>query len=688
MNEAQHLRLSGQQRHQQNDVAGALGCFRAALEIEPQHRETLRAAAACYLQLGRPQQALDIFRRVAADHPADGGASFDLGVALEACGDAAGARGAYEAALALSPQHFGARLNLCALLLALKDFTAAEIEGRRLVELHPNQPDAWCNLAQVLFANTCHAKADEALQRALAISPGHAQSLFARVAARAMLGDIDGALTLQMSLRQRGFTANELTAIPGAAEVWRLDRADLEDIHLTALFERFRQGDWTCHAPLRDGLAGLAVQVRAGPRAQVQPLQVFHAMALGLDHADYLTLVAQVSASVAAQTSPLPRPAKTEHKRLRIGYLSPAFRDHPGAYLFRSVLAAHNRDAVEVFGYTLCADDGSAVRRDIVAGCDHFIDLCSLDDVQAAARIRADGIDILVELEGYLDWARPRILAARPAPLQASYAGLLGIVEAPFIDYRIADRTTDGDFSNASFEHEKPVYLPGCFLPYGCPQAPWKLPARRAEHGLPDDAFVFCAFHNDYKLGPESFVVWMKILAAVPDAVLWLIANPDRHFDALVLHAEVAGIAAHRLVRAARVPNDQHLARLRLADLFLDTFACNAHTTALDALWMELPVLTRTGSTPAARLCSSALAELGLRDMAVPDTGRYIARAVELARSPEALDGVRQRLRAARAHAVLFDPARKAAQLETAYRQMWTCHLAGRPPAVLDIAET
>jgi len=687
MSEAQHLRLTGQQRHQQNDVAGALDCFRAALGIDPQHRETLRAVGACCMQLGRTQQALDIFRRVTADHPADGGAHFDLGVALEACGDAVGARGAYGAALALSPQHFGARLNLCALLLALKDYAAAEIEGRRLVELQPNQPDAWCNLAQALFATAQHAEADEALQRALVIAPQHAQALFARVAVRAMLGDIDGALALQESLRQRGFTAAELAAIPGAAEAWRFDRAGLEDIHLTALFERFRQGDWACHAPLRDGLAVLAAQVRAGTRARVQPSQVFHAMALGFDHADYLTLVAQVSASAAAQTSPLPGLAKTEHKRLRIGYLSPAFRDHPNAYLFRGVLAAHDRDAVEVFGYALCADDGSAVRRDIVAGCDHFIDLYPLDDAQAAARIRADGIDILVELQGYFDGTRSRIPAARPAPLQASYVGLLGIVEAPFIDYRIADRTTDGDFSKARFEHEKPVYLPGCFFPYGCPQAPWKLPARRAGHGLPDDAFVFCAFHNDYKLGPESFAAWMKILAAVPNAVLWLIANSDQHFDTLARHAEVAGVAAHRLVRALRVPNDQHLARLRLADLFLDTFAYNAHTTALDALWMELPVLTRTGNTPAARLCTSALAELGLHDMAVPDTGRYISRAVELARSPEALSEVRQRLRTARATTVLFDPARKTAQLETAYRQMWKRHLKGLPPESFHVAD-
>jgi len=685
VSEAQHLRLTGQQRHQQNDIAGALDCFRAALVIDPLHRETLRATAACYLQLGRSQPALDIFRGIAADHPADAGAHFDLAVALEACGAAAAARSAYEAALALDPQHFGARLNLCALLLALKDIAAAEAEGRRLAELHPDQPDAWCNLAQVLFAIASHAEADEALQRALAIFPGHAQALFARVVARSMLGDVEGALVLQGALRQRGFTSTELSAIPGAAEVWRYDRSDLEDICLTALFERFRQGDWACHASLCDGLTALAARVRAGTRTRMQPPQAFHAMAVGLDHTDYLTLVGQVSAFVATQTSSMPAAPRTERKRLRIGYLSPAFRHHPGAYLFRSVLAAHDRAAVEVFGYALNPDDGSAVRRDIVTGCDHFIDLCPLDDAQAAARICADGIDILVELEGYFDGARLHILAARPAALQVSYTGLLGIVEAPFIDYRFADRITDGGFASVVHAREQPAYLPGCFLPYGCPQTPWQIPSRRAEHGLPEGVFVFCALHNDYKLGPESFAAWMNILAAVPDSVLWLVANSERHFAALLRHAGAAGIAPHRLVRAPRAPNDEYLARLRLADLFLDTFAYNAHTTALDALWMELPVLTRTGRNPAARLCTSALAELGLHDMAVPDTASYIARAVELARSPDMLDGVRRRLHAARSDAVLFDPARKAAQLEAAYRQMWARHLDGLPSAMLDI---
>lgn len=686
MSEVQQLRLAGAQRHRQNDPAGALRCFRAALEIEPGHRETLRAAAACCMQLGRTREALDIFHRIATDHPADAGAHFDMAVALEGDRDGAGARRSYENALVLDQQHFGARLNLCALLLALKEHDAAETQGRRLVELHPGQPDAWCNFAQILFAIACHAEADEALQQALALFPGHAQSLFARVAARAMLGDIDGALALQGALRQRGFSPAELAAIPGAQEVWRYERTDLEDIHLTALFERFRQGDWSCHAPLRAGLAALAAQVRAGTRTRVQTPQVFHAMATGLDHTDYLTLVARVSADFAMQVSTISVAPEAGHRRLRIGYLSPAFCDHPGGYLFRGVPAAHDRAAVEVFGYALCPDDGSTVRRDIAAGCDHFIDLGTLDDTQAAARIRADGIDILIELEGYLDGTRPRILAARPATLQASFAGLLGMVEAPYIDYRLADRTTDGAYALAGFKHEQPAYLPGCFLPYGCPQTPWQLAPRRAGQGLPEDAFVFCAFHNDYKLGPESFAAWMKILAAVPDAVLWLLANSDRHFAALLGHAEAAGIAPHRLVRAPRLPNDEHLARLRLADLFLDAFACNAHTTALDALWMELPVLTRTGCNPASRVCSSALAELGLHDMVMPDSASYIACAVELARSPEMPEEVRRRLHTARADAVLFNPARKAAQLEAAYRQMWARHLDGLPPALLDIA--
>jgi protein O-GlcNAc transferase len=696
LTDPQERRLSGQQAFQAGQFAAALGCFQEALRIEPQHLETLRAAAITCLQIGRPtdgaayfRQALAVLESQAALPHERASARFDLAVACEAGADVGAAQALYESALACHPGHFPARLNLCALLLERHAFAAAERASRELTELHREQAEAWHNRAQALLALARHDDAAAAVDRTLKLAPQHLGARCAQALLLAMQGRIEEAADRLDAIRAEPDTAASLPGHPQAAQTLGFDREALEHAHRVALFERFRQGDWACFEQHRAASASLAAALRAGTRRRATAMEAFQAMALGLAHEDYLTLVEHASAMIAEGVTTLPRTAPATSvppgRRLRIAYLSPAFRVHATAYLFRQLFAAHDRRRFEVSAYSLSPGDGSALRAEIAAGCDRFTDLASLSDEEAARRIRADGIDILVDLEGLLEGTRPRILACRPAPLQVSWAGLLGILEASFVDYRMTDRSTNGESPAGSYRFEQPVFLPGSFFPYGCPEAPWNAEVSRRDAGLPEDRFVFCSFNNDYKIDPETLGAWMHILGAAPDAVLWLLASSDRQWESIRAFAKAHGVDPQRLFRARRLPNDDYLARLRLADLFLDSFQYNAHTTALDAIWMELPIVTRQGRTPAGRYCGSLLREVGLPDLVVSDADDYVRRAVRLATTPADLAEVRARLAAGRRNAATFSPRRKAAQIETAYGLMWSRHLSGLPPAPLEV---
>lgn len=657
----------------------------------------MRATAIALLQLGRPRDAAQLFREVlvASDPlPLEGtdraSALFDLAVAHEVDGKVGLARQAYEEALTCDPTHFPAGLNLCALLLGRLKFEDAVRASGALVQRHPAQPDAWNNHAQALLANAQYAAAEVAVDRALELQPKHLGGRCAKALVLAMAGQIDEALARLNSIRADPATAELLPLHPQAEKTLQFDREALEHAHRVALFERYRRGDWTCFELYRRGLASLADAIRAGSRSSVTPMEAFQAMVMGLAREDYLTLVGRAAELFAESVTPLPRPVlpldRKRARRIRIAYISPAFRAHPCGYLFRRLFAAHDRSAFEVFGYALGGDDGSAVRSEIVAGFDSFVDLGHFSDEEAAQRIRADGIDILVELEGFLDDTRPRVMAMRPAAVQVSYAGMMGTLEAPFIDYRFSDRMTEGAAPARGYSREQPVFLPGSFLPYGCPLAPWSAEVSRRAADLPEHVFVFCSFNAGFKFDPVTLASWMKILALAPGAVLWLLVPSDEQWGAITRLAEGSGIGRERLIRAGRLPNDDYLSRLRLADLFLDSYFCNAHTTALDALWMELPILTRSGDTPAARYCGSLLHELGLADLVASDEDCYVRTAVELAHNPAVLAGVRERLASSRQSAVTFDPGKKASQLEAAYRQMWMRYVAGHPPEAFDVA--
>jgi len=379
-----------------------------------------------------------------------------------------------------------------------------------------------------------------------------------------------------------------------------------------------------------------------------------------------------------AQPPPPPRGA-----RLRIGYVSADFRNHATTHLAAGLFERHDRTRFEVVGYSFGVDDGTAERRRVAGAFDRFVDVRALDAGAAAQHIAQDGIDILVDLMSYTRDSRPAIFAHRPAPLQVGFLGYPGSVQAPFIDYIVADRTVipAEDFRWFS---EAVVWMPGSYQVNDDRQRAEETPTRAA-CGLPEGAFVFCSFNQARKLDRPIVAAWMRILAATPGSVLWVLATHPQAQAALRAAAAAAGIDPARLVFAGVVGKAAHLARHGVADLFLDTHVCSAHTTASDALWAGLPVLTSPGPSFAGRVAASLLGAIGLPELVVPTLAEYERTAVALAGDRSRVQTLRARLAANRTTMPLFDTAGFTRHLERAFETMAAQRAAGPSPAAFPV---
>jgi predicted O-linked N-acetylglucosamine transferase (SPINDLY family) len=677
----QLLRFAGQ-HHAAGDLNAARAACEEARALFPDHPVVLRASGSLAFAAGDLQAALDAFGIAARLPGAPAEAHFEFALALEAAGQSRVAAGEYDVALRIDPIHLGALLNRCAMALERRELELAERLGRALLASHSDRADAWLNLIQACFANVRYAEAADLLKRALARWPDHLGLRCAQVVALAMSGEPEAAWTACRVIRDTPSFEAAVATLPAAAELRTMTPDRLRAVYLTALFERRRVGEWECDALLRTELTRLAADARQDGRLSILPLQAFHGMVLGLSDTDYVSLVERASAAVAAEAPPLPARTNSHADRhLRIGYLSPNFREHPTTYQIRGLLAAHDRSRFEVLAFAVGPTDDGPGRRAIMAAADRFDDLSRLDDRSAAARIREAGVDILVDLGGYFEHARPAIVAARPAALQFSYTEQLGVVAAPFIDYRFADRRVDANL--APGPHEQPVYLPGCFLPYSPPAGPLPRPSRRAV-GLPEGSLVYCALHSDYKRSPSSFDAWTAIVRAVPGSVLWLLGGSPRTEAPLLDRAVASGLDARRIHFAARIDNDGHLARLGCADLFLDAFEYGAHTTACEALWAGVPVLTRRGRGLAGRVASSVLHAVDLPELVAGSDADFVAIGTALGRDRERLAALRRRVTALRSHRQ-FDPRWQVARIEAGFLAAWARHREGKPPGPIEL---
>jgi predicted O-linked N-acetylglucosamine transferase (SPINDLY family) len=366
--------------------------------------------------------------------------------------------------------------------------------------------------------------------------------------------------------------------------------------------------------------------------------------------------------------------------------VSADFREHPVAFLMAGLFESHDRARFETFAISLRRDDSSEMQKRLKGAFDRFLDVSEMADDEVAALLRANEIDIAVDLMGYTQRARPGVFARRAAPVQASYLGYQGTSGAEYMDYVIADPMVLPLDQQPCYT-EKIVHLPDCYMVNDASRPVSSQPRDRQQEGLPGKGFVFCCFNQSYKLSPSVFDVWMQLLARVEASVLWLSAHDADCAGNLRSEAQARGIDPARIIFASRVASPaEHLARQRLADLFLDTLPYNAHSTASDALWAGVPMLTCLGETFAGRAAASLLHAVGLPELVCGNLQEYEALALKLALAPAEVTVIRRKLEANRLTYPLFNTDRFGRHIEAAYRTMWEIRQRNEPPRHFSVA--
>jgi predicted O-linked N-acetylglucosamine transferase (SPINDLY family) len=412
------------------------------------------------------------------------------------------------------------------------------------------------------------------------------------------------------------------------------------------------------------------------------PFQIMAGPTSTADHAKCAEIYTDKYCSSAEQFSPSQRHS---HARIRVAYVSPDFREHPIAHLLAGLFEHHDRSRFETIAIALGPDDDSEMRARLKSAFDRFIDVHDKTDLEAARLVRELGVDIVVDLAGFTTGCRPAILAHRPAPLQITYLSYPGIAKKAFIDYILADPVVIPEDQRALFG-QPIVDLPGTYLGYDSSQKISGNPPTRLEQGLPNDGVVFCAFNNTFKIGPELFGIWMRILRQSDNSVLWLSGTSDAAVANLRHEAEARGIDADRLCFAPYMKSRaDYLGRYRLADLFLDTLPFNAQTTACDALWAGLPVLSRLGSTFVGRVAASVLGVMGLPELITHSEEEYEALALKLAKNPSMIADLKNKVALNRHTCRIFDPERFRRGIEAAYEAIYERYQKGLPPCHIRI---
>ncbi|HEY0442158.1 MAG TPA: hypothetical protein VGD36_18985, partial [Xanthobacteraceae bacterium] len=429
-----------------------------------------------------------------------------------------------------------------------------------------------------------------------------------------------------------------------------------------------------------DGIAPLKARVAAGLQDGKRVVFPGHWIAASNSPADQLRAAAIWAADIYGSGTAPPPPALSKHGRIRIAYVSADFHAHATAFLMAELFERHDRTRFETIAVSHGPDDGSAMRTRLVGAFDHFLDVQHKSDDEVADLLRAMQVDIAVDLKGYTQGARLGIFQRRPAPIQVSYLGYPGTTGLGCIDYVLADRTVIPP-DQLAFYTEHVVWLPDTYQVNDSTRAAGVESPSRAAAGLPPDGVVFCCFNSNYKITPEIFAIWMRLLAQVPGSVLWLLRPNETAVRHLRQAAQVAGVEPERIVFAERTDLASHLARLRLADLFLDTLPYNAHTTASDALLVGVPVLTCIGCAFPGRVAASLLQAAGLPELITDSLEAYEARALELARDAAARAGMRAQLTAHIESGPVFDTDRFRQHLERAFTEMVERHRRGEPPA-------
>ncbi len=589
-------------------------------------------------RLGRRDEALARYDAALVGNPALVPAHYNRGNLLSDMKRPQEALECYDRVLAFQRDLVGVWNNRGTVLRSLRRLDDALASIDQALALAPGHVNALTNRAMLLWDKKRFADALVAVDKVLALQPGFGEALYLRGSVLNDLGRMDEA--------QQSYEA-ALAASPD---------------HPHALNGVARLALALCDWPRSTALAPQLAQAVQTGRAVIQP---FTMLGYSDDAAVHLRCAQSYVQRILPPQVSLAQ-GRHRHERIRIAYLSADFHQHPTAQLLVELFERHDRSRFEVTAIAFGPDDGSAMRARLVKAFDRFEDVRGKSDLDVAKMLRAMEIDIAVDLNGHTQDSRPGIFAARPAPVQVNYLVYPGTTGAPFMDVILADRIVL-PLDQQPFFSERIVHLPACYQANDATRAIPATPTR-AEVGLPDSGFVFCCFNNSWKITPPIFDIWMRLLTQIGGSVLWLLDGPHR--ENLRREAQARGVDPARLVFAPKLAPDQHLARHRLADLFLDTWPYNAHTTASDALYAGLPLVTCLGRAFPGRVAASLLKAIDLPELVTASPAQYEERALELAKNPALLAATRDKLARNHSTTPLYDSERFRLDIEAAYAAM------------------
>lgn len=715
--------------HQGGRLAEAVAAYDRAIAVQPRNFAIHGNRGVALLALSRPADALESLDRAVALKPDDVATHNNRGNALRALRRLDNALAAYDEALRLAPNIALLHINRANVLLDLGRLDDADQGYARALAVDPKSASALNGRGIVHDKRNAPQLALAFFEQALAIDPGSAEAHYNRANAlrdlgRApeALGAYDAALKLVPGLFEALHNKGTLLAKIGrkdealatlssaiastantlhtpdakgkalcsrAALLFELERVSeaIADAERAVELQHPGAVAYLVYFQMKDcnwrGLAELAQSLHREIEnaASIIP---FHLLPIIDDPALQLKVAIEAHRN---QESPevlsAPRTARADN-RIRLGYFSAEFRTHAVMQLLTETLERHDRKQFDVLAFALHVQPDDPFLRRLEKACGGVIDIATLTPAQAAALARDKGVDIAIDLNGFTGDSRIGIFRRRAAPIQVNYLGYAGTFGAPAMDYIIADRIVIDEANRAGFS-ERVVRLPDSFMPNCSPGAFAPSPTTRAEQGLPNDAIVFASLNNQFKITPEVYDVWMRILARVPCSVLWLRCKEGEARDNLRREAAARGVEASRILFTGWVPEEKHLSRYTVADLFLDTRPYNAHTSASEALRMGLPVLTMPGATFASRVAASLLAAAGMPELVVGSLQAYEDAAVELAADTAKLAAVRERLAARHPTCALFNAERYTRHLEAAFLTMVERQRQGLPPADFDV---
>ncbi len=694
--EAEFVR--GVRLHQAGQLAEAEAAFRRILSADKRHARAMTRLATLQMQRGETEDGLRTMDASLQIDPKQPLAHANRGNALSGMGDLEAALAAYDRALALEPNMAATHFYRGNVLVSLERFDEALRAYDECVARAPSHAAAHGARAMLLLHLRRFEEALSSADRSLKLLPSEQNALHAKsvaisyLASRALQG---GAAEQSLALYDEGLRLGQnAELLAGRAHALRRLNRSHEAVQS---FERAAQidpdfkgprGEWL-YAKLQtcdwNGLEELRRWILARIDEGQDRISMPFPLLLAGSTPEQQKRVAHLA--FAELTGGVERqPLRRAHRgRIRLGYFSNDFYSHATAVLISGLIERHDRAAFEVLAFSYGPRSTDPMRARLERAFDAFIDIGDMSDEAVTALAREKGVDIAIDLKGFTVGTRLGFFARGVAPIQAAFLGYPGTSGAAAMDYIIADRSLIED-DERDFYAEKVVRLPGTYQPNDRDR-PQPSAMSRAQMGLPEDAFVFASFNNNFKILPAMFDVWMRVLQRVDNSVLWLLAYDEAAMRNLRDEAAQRGVDPKRLYFARPTSQTEFLARQHCADLFLDTAPCSAHTSASDAVWTGLPLLTLRGETFAGRVAASILSVAGLSDLIASDFAEYEAKAVELATDRAKLADVRARIAAARAESALFDIDRFARGLDEAYREMWARHQAGQSPDHIDVVD-